>query len=512
MSIASRKSSPSTALAQAARVRRRDERVAGDRDQRAHLALAGRLDLLGQAGRPAARRRPRAAPRTRLAQRPRRAAASLPARAGAVALSGRRAREHRAAGPVEVAGQHVEHVHEPARERAVLLRGRAHAARRRRARSAAASSRARRRISSASMPQAAAIRSGGKPRTSSRSASRPLRCSASAARVVEALLDQRAGHAEQQVRVAAGPDEVVLVGVLGRARAARVDHHDLAAALADAAQPAAHVGRGQQAAVRDERVGAEQQQVLAAVDVRHRHAQRVAEHQPDGDLLGHLVDGAGAEDVARAERLVEDRAVEQRREVVRGRVADVDGDRVAAVLGQQRRSGGGRSPRTPRRSSPARARRRGGSAACVSRSGSSCSCLSPVAFGQRKPREKTSSASPRTETTASPSVSISRPQVASQNGQVRWWTAILLCRLLRRGVRVDDLRGKGGAAIEAQQQRAEHRGAAEIAELDLQHAVVEARRSAGRRRTPAPRRPRRLWPAWRAPCASSAWLSVAAER
>jgi hypothetical protein len=54
-----------------------------------------------------------------------------------------------------------------------------------------------------------------------------------------------------------------------------------------------------------------------------------------------------------------------------------------------------------------------------SRSGSSCSCLSPCALGQMKPRLSTSSASPRTDTTSFPSVSTSRPQVASQKGQVR---------------------------------------------------------------------------------------------
>ena len=89
-------------------------------------------------------------------------------------------------------------------------------------------------------------------------------------RVHQRLLDERAGHGGEQQRVAAGPDEVVLVGLVGGAGAARVHHHDLAAALADAAQPAAHVGRGEQAAVRHERVRAEHQQVVAAVQVRHR--------------------------------------------------------------------------------------------------------------------------------------------------------------------------------------------------------------------------------------------------
>ena len=158
-----------------------------------------------------------------------------------------------------------------------------------------------------------------------------------AARVDQVLLDQRAGHRGQQQRVGAGADEVVLVGLLGGARAARVDDHDLAAALADAPQPAAHVGRGQQAAVRHERVGAEDQQVVGAVHVGHRHRQHRAEHQPGADLLGHLVDRRGRVDVLRAERAQPDRPVRQRGQVVRVRVADVDGHGVAAVLGQQRR-------------------------------------------------------------------------------------------------------------------------------------------------------------------------------
>jgi hypothetical protein len=70
-----------------------------------------------------------------------------------------------------------------------------------------------------------------------------------AARVDKVLLDQRAGHRREQQRVGAGPDEVVLVGLLGRAGATRVDDDDLAAALADAPQTPAHVRRGEQAAV-----------------------------------------------------------------------------------------------------------------------------------------------------------------------------------------------------------------------------------------------------------------------
>jgi hypothetical protein len=76
----------------------------------------------------------------------------------------------------------------------------------------------------------------------------------------------------------------------GGARATRVDDDDLSAALADRADPPPHVGRRQQRAVRDERIGPEDQQVIGAIDVGHRHAEPGAEHQPGGDLLRHLVD------------------------------------------------------------------------------------------------------------------------------------------------------------------------------------------------------------------------------
>ncbi len=100
------------------------------------------------------------------------------------------------------------------------------------ARSAPASSRASRRICSAPMPHAGATASGVKPASSSRTSLEALQVVAHGAGVHQALVEQRPGHGRQQVGVVAGADEVVLVGHLGRARAARVDHHHAAAALA----------------------------------------------------------------------------------------------------------------------------------------------------------------------------------------------------------------------------------------------------------------------------------------
>ena len=141
---------------------------------------------------------------------------------------------------------------------------------------------------------------------------------------------------------------------------------------------------------------------VGAVDVGDRDRERRPEHQRAGDLLGPLVDRAGREDVAGAERLDHDAAVEQRREAVGGRVAEVDADRVAAVLGGDRRQAVADQRRTPRprsRREPPSAR---GPAGSRRRSGSSCSCFSAAPFGQMKPWLNTSSRSPRTLTTSSP--------------------------------------------------------------------------------------------------------------
>ena len=151
-----------------------------------------------------------------------------------------------------------------------------------------------RRISSASIPQTGATASGVNGAARPATSLGAVGVLGEPARVGEALGEQHVGDREQQERVGARADEVVLGGLLRGAAAARVDDDDLAAALADRADPAAHVGRGQQRAVGDQRVGAEDQQVVGAVDVGDRDAEPAAEHQPGGDLLRHLVDGRGA--------------------------------------------------------------------------------------------------------------------------------------------------------------------------------------------------------------------------
>ena len=152
----------------------------------------------------------------------------------------------------------------------------------------------------------------------------------------ERLLDQGAGDRGEEERVAAWADEVVLVGLLGRAGPARVHHHDLAAALADAAQPAAHVGSGEQAAVRDQRVCAEHEQVVAAVQVGHGHAQRWPNMRPAATCFGIWSTVLAVKTLLRAERAQQHRVVGEEREVVGRRVPDIRGHGIAAVLLEDR--------------------------------------------------------------------------------------------------------------------------------------------------------------------------------
>ena len=173
-------------------VRGGHRRVAGDRHERAHLALAGRLDLLGQAGhRQLAERLGSAAHAAVPAAEAH--ALALAGLAGRVALARGGQRERGPALAVEVAGQHVDHVDEPAGERAELL-GRCSdapvdggAARPPPARAPCAGSPRRR------SPQTSATRSGGNSRTSARTSSSPSQSSSSAPGRLETLLHQRAG-------------------------------------------------------------------------------------------------------------------------------------------------------------------------------------------------------------------------------------------------------------------------------------------------------------------------------
>ncbi len=309
----------------AAAVRQREHRVAGVRDEGPHLPGAWCLDLLGEArGRQVAER----------LGKPAHAAspAGVPVHPPGVrehrGIDGRR-REHRAAGPAESSRDDVEQVAGPRRQRAEAVVADADA------------------------------RVGDRPRRGEELACDPLDHREFDARVVgrrgrvepteargdfvpvaQAIADvrrqaRRVHHEfderEQERGVAAGPDRHELVGVARGLGAARVDDDDLAAARADRADARLHVGTGHRAPLRHERVRADAQEPVRALDVRDGDHERVAVQVVRGGEARAGVLRPGAERVARRERLEEAVAHEQGAVVVRDGVAEIAGDGVGAV-------------------------------------------------------------------------------------------------------------------------------------------------------------------------------------
>ena len=310
-------------------VRIAERGVAGERDERAQPPLARSVDLLGEAGErqlaehlgqtahaavPTPRRDARAAARLPDERRP----------------AGSGGREHDAAGPVEVPGQHVQHVDEPARRRAECLQRRPDPAVDRRA-----------------------LRGGELPREPAdlrrldpTGPSDPLRrerldealhlgeardVRLEAPQADELLVEEGVRHRGKQQRVRPGPDEVVLVRLSRGSRPHRVDDDHLPAARPDRPQPAAHVGSRDEAAVRDDGVGSEDEEMRRAIDIGDPDRELRAVEQSAREGLRLLVDRADRVERSRAEHLVEAAKVEAAREAVPHRVADVRADRVGAV-------------------------------------------------------------------------------------------------------------------------------------------------------------------------------------
>lgn len=123
------------------------------------------------------------------------------------------------------------------------------------------------------------------------------------------------------------------VGELRRLGAGWVDDDELAAALTQGPQLAGKIGRGGQAAVRHHRIRTDDHEVVSAVEIGHGERDRTAEHQTECDVLGHLIQRAGAEHLPSAEALDDQRRVQAAGDGVRVRIAEVYPDRAAAVLG-----------------------------------------------------------------------------------------------------------------------------------------------------------------------------------
>ncbi len=253
-------------------------------------------------------------------------------------MAGGAEREHRAALAVKIPGEHVDDVDEPARDRSVLLRAGADA------------SVDRGPWCRGQLPGDPTDRVGIDP------AHRRDRLWREVGRLVthaleslgqpdesfpgtgEIVIEQDVDDREQEVGIGARPDEVVFVGLLGGAAAARIEDDELAAACPQRPEAAAHVGGGHQAAVRREWVRAEYEQVIGAIDIGDGDRRAGPEHECARHLLRELVDRARGENGARPERSEQHLRVEQVVEQVGVRVPEVHADGVAVLLKDRRQA------------------------------------------------------------------------------------------------------------------------------------------------------------------------------
>ena len=145
------------------------------------------------------------------------------------------------------------------------------------------------------------------------------------------LREDHLQHGGQQQGIGARPDGEMFVRRLGGLGAARVDDDHAPPARPDAGEAAAHVGSAHQAAVGNERIGADDEEEVGPVHVRHRDQPEMSEHAQRGQHLRKLVGGARRVDVARPECPPEGEPVGQQPEVVGDGIAVVEPDRIAAV-------------------------------------------------------------------------------------------------------------------------------------------------------------------------------------
>ena len=94
----------------------------------------------------------------------------------------------------------------------------------------------------------------------------------------EVLVEQHVHHREQQRGVRAGARRDVAIGEFGGTGAGGVDDGEPAATLPQRPQLSREIGRGGQTSVGDKRIGADDHQMIGAVEIGHGERDRATEH------------------------------------------------------------------------------------------------------------------------------------------------------------------------------------------------------------------------------------------
>ena len=96
-------------------------------------------------------------------------------------------------------------------------------------------------------------------------------------------------HRGEQERVGSRPNRDMLVGCLGRLGPPRIDDNHTSPAIADRTKTTPHVRSRHQAAIRHDRVGAEDEEEICPIEIRDRDERLVATHAKGDEHLRNLI-------------------------------------------------------------------------------------------------------------------------------------------------------------------------------------------------------------------------------
>ena len=135
---------------------------------------------------------------------------------------------------------------------------------------------------------------------------------------------ERQQQRDQQRRVAARADEVMRIGDKRGFGAARIDDRQPAAARLQRRDALFDIGHRPDAAVRGQRVAADDDHVLRTVDIGDGEQRVMAEHQQLDELMRNLVDRRGRKGRPGADGLFQRRYLRRDAVIMRRRVAEVE--------------------------------------------------------------------------------------------------------------------------------------------------------------------------------------------